>query len=85
MRLGVVGVNIGMNRDAADAAADYRRGLEAFATLADYVTVNVSSPNTPGCARCSSVTRSTALWRPWRRRAARRPLFLKVAPDLEPD
>jgi len=45
---GVVGVNVGANRDAADRTADYVRGLQAFHGIADYVTVNISSPNTPG-------------------------------------
>ena len=45
---GIVGVNLGVNRDSADAAADYTEGARALAGLADYLVVNVSSPNTPG-------------------------------------
>ncbi len=45
---GVVGVNIGANKDSADRDADYVAGLETFAPVADYLTVNISSPNTPG-------------------------------------
>jgi dihydroorotate dehydrogenase len=45
---GVVGVNIGANKDSADRIADYVAGLEALAAVADYFTVNISSPNTPG-------------------------------------
>jgi dihydroorotate dehydrogenase len=45
---GVVGVNLGANRDSADRIADYVRGLDAFYDVASYFTVNVSSPNTPG-------------------------------------
>ncbi|MFN4089602.1 MAG: quinone-dependent dihydroorotate dehydrogenase [Alphaproteobacteria bacterium] len=45
---GIVGVNIGMNKDAADPAADYAAGVRAFAQHADFLTINVSSPNTPG-------------------------------------
>ena len=45
---GVVGVNIGANKDSADRDADFVAGLEAFAPVADYLTVNISSPNTPG-------------------------------------
>jgi dihydroorotate dehydrogenase len=45
---GIVGVNIGANRDSADRIGDYVTGLAAFAPVASYVTVNVSSPNTPG-------------------------------------
>src|SRR5690242_5034909 len=47
-RNGIVGANIGKNRDALDAVADYEAGVTAFAPLADYLVVNVSSPNTPG-------------------------------------
>jgi dihydroorotate dehydrogenase len=45
---GVVGVNVGANRDAADRVADYAAGVRAFYDVASYFTVNVSSPNTPG-------------------------------------
>ena len=45
---GIVGVNIGANRDSADRADDYVRLIETFAPVASYFTVNVSSPNTPG-------------------------------------
>src|SRR5439155_2302382 len=45
---GIVGVNLGRNRDSADAAADYVLGVRRTAALADYLVVNVSSPNTPG-------------------------------------
>ena len=47
-RGGIVGVNIGANKDAADRAADYVRGLKTFYDVASYFTVNISSPNTPG-------------------------------------
>ncbi len=47
-RPGIVGVNVGANKDASDRPADYVAGIHAFASLASYFTVNVSSPNTPG-------------------------------------
>lgn len=47
-RRGIVGVNIGANKDSPDRDEDYVAGLEAFSELADYFTVNISSPNTPG-------------------------------------
>ena len=47
-RRGVVGVNIGANKDSPDRTADYVAGLQAFWSMADYFTVNISSPNTPG-------------------------------------
>src|SRR5207244_12515790 len=43
-----LGVNIGANKDSADFIADYAKGVARFARLADYLTVNISSPNTPG-------------------------------------
>ena len=45
---GVLGINVGANKDAADRIADYVHGVTAAAPLADYVTINISSPNTPG-------------------------------------
>ena len=45
---GIVGANVGKNRETEDAAADYARGVEMVAPLVDYIVVNVSSPNTPG-------------------------------------
>ena len=46
--MGVIGVNVGPNRDAADRVADYVLGVRTFAALADYLAINISSPNTPG-------------------------------------
>lgn len=45
---GIVGVNIGKNKTSTDAAADYVRGIETFGSVADYIVINVSSPNTAG-------------------------------------
>ena len=45
---GIVGVNIGANKDAVDRIADYETGTRTFRDVADYLTVNISSPNTPG-------------------------------------
>jgi len=50
-RNGIVGINIGANKDSTDYIADYALGFARLAPLADYVTVNVSSPNTPGLRR----------------------------------
>src|SRR5688500_12870502 len=47
-RGGILGINIGANKDSADRIADYSEGVGAMAPLADYLTVNISSPNTPG-------------------------------------
>ena len=85
-RAGIVGVNIGANRDAADRIADYVAGIEAFAPLASYLVVNVSSPNTPGLRDLQArVALDDLLARAIAARdrvAARKPLLLKIAPDV---
>ena len=87
-RRGVLGINVGANKEAADRIADYARGVAAAATVADYVTVNISSPNTPGLRDLqhgSELTELLAAADDARRAPINRPrLFLKVAPDLEP-
>ncbi len=85
---GIVGANIGKNRDTLDDAADYVLGVTALAPLADYLVVNVSSPNTPGLRALQRKSAVTALIE--RLMAARAaaapanppPLLLKIAPDL---
>ncbi|WP_422372596.1 quinone-dependent dihydroorotate dehydrogenase [Hoeflea sp.] len=85
-RSGVLGVNIGANKDAEDRIGDYVAGIGAFAKVADYFTVNVSSPNTPGLRNLQSrVALAELLGRVLSERAARAPgtpVFLKIAPDL---
>lgn len=84
---GLVGANIGANKDAADRIGDYVTGLRRLWGLADYFTVNVSSPNTPGLrALQTGAALSELLGRVSETRAAlagRAPIFLKVAPDLD--
>ena len=87
-RGGIVGINIGANKDATDRIADYATGARLFAPLASYLAVNVSSPNTPGLRALQDESALTELldgviaardatgYQP--------PVFLKVAPDLEP-
>ena len=88
---GIVGANIGKNRDTQDDVGDYVEGVRVLAPLADYLTVNVSSPNTPGLRdlqRKSAVTRLIAQLLEARARATPRnppPLLLKIAPDLTPE
>lgn len=92
-RRGIVGVNIGANKDSADRVADYVEGIRRFYAVATYFTVNISSPNTPGLrdlqardslkalldAALSAREEETV-------RAGRRvPVFLKIAPDLTPE
>ncbi len=83
----VVGVNIGKNRDSADAAADYAEAARLLGPLADYLVVNVSSPNTPGLRALQGRTELEALIERVRAALAGHspvpPLVLKIAPDLE--
>jgi dihydroorotate dehydrogenase len=91
-RPGVVGANIGANKDSPDRIGDYTRGLRRLWALADYFTINISSPNTPGLRdlqsgpaleelleRVSNARREVEMSDP---RLRARPMFLKVAPDL---
>jgi dihydroorotate dehydrogenase len=79
---GIVGVNVGANKDSEDRIADYVAGVEAMAPLADYLTVNISSPNTPGLRGLQDRAALDELLAALPRLGP--PLFLKVAPDLEP-
>jgi len=85
---GVIGVNLGRNKDSADAGADYLAGLRALAPLADYLVINVSSPNTPGLRALQGRDQLEALLAPLRAAldemggGRRPPLVLKIAPDL---
>jgi dihydroorotate dehydrogenase len=81
--LGVVGVNIGMNKDTADPVSDFAGGLERLRGLADYVTINVSSPNTPGLRALQQRAALDRLLAALAPKRAGTPLFLKVAPDLD--
>lgn len=82
-RHGILGLNVGANKDAADRVADYVTGVSAAAKVADYVTINVSSPNTPGLRDLQHGSALRDLLAASRSAAGNRPLFLKVAPDLE--
>jgi dihydroorotate dehydrogenase len=88
-RTGIVGVNIGANKDAADRAADYVAGILAFAELVSFFTVNVSSPNTPGlrdlqarAALDGLLARVLDARDGLAAAAGRKPVLLKIAPDL---
>jgi dihydroorotate dehydrogenase len=83
---GIVGVNIGRNRDSADAAADYAEGVRRAAPVADYLVVNVSSPNTPGLrdlqARAVLEALLSQLLKARQEAGVTVPLLVKIAPDL---
>lgn len=85
-RVGIVGVNIGANKDSADRVRDYELGVSRFAKYASYLTVNISSPNTPGLRTMQAREQlGELLARVVSARAsasAQPPIFLKIAPDL---
>jgi dihydroorotate dehydrogenase len=88
-RAGIVGVNVGANKESKDRVSDYVAGIRAFAELATYFTINVSSPNTPGLRDLQSEAALDDLlaWSIHERDEAtrttsRKPVLLKIAPDL---
>jgi dihydroorotate dehydrogenase len=90
---GVVGVNVGANKDAADRAADYVAGVRTFYDVASYFAINVSSPNTPGLRDLQAPAALDELvGRVLRARAemiaagkSKRPVVVKLAPDIAED
>lgn len=95
-RVGVVGVNIGANKDSDDRAADYAQGIETFYDVASYFTVNISSPNTPGLRDLQAPEAlSRLLANVMAARTAysdkrgglehTRPIIVKLAPDIAED
>jgi dihydroorotate dehydrogenase len=85
-RSGVIGVNVGANKDSTDRIADYAALAAAFAPVASYLTVNVSSPNTPGLRALQDAGALAALLDAVlaAKGPTGPPVFLKLAPDLEP-
>jgi dihydroorotate dehydrogenase len=85
-RGGIVGVNLGKNRDSGDAVADYVEGIRRAAKVADYLVVNISSPNTPGLRDLQRREYLRVLLGPLLRTRddskRRVPLLVKIAPDL---
>jgi dihydroorotate dehydrogenase len=87
---GILGVNLGKNRDSRDAAADYAAGARALGRYADYLVINVSSPNTPGLRALQGRAELERLVEAVRGALAETlpgappPLLIKIAPDLAP-
>jgi dihydroorotate dehydrogenase len=86
---GIVGVNVGANKDSEDRTADYVKLIETFAPVASYFTVNVSSPNTPGLRNLQQsaalddlLARVIDARERVRKNAGDSPVLLKIAPDL---
>ncbi len=85
----IVGINVGANKDSADRVADYVKLIERFAPVASYVTVNISSPNTPGLRNLQQaavldnlLARVVDARERVSRNAGPTPVLLKIAPDL---
>ncbi|WP_435419086.1 quinone-dependent dihydroorotate dehydrogenase [Parerythrobacter aurantius] len=85
-RRGIVGINVGANKDSPDRIEDYAEMTRRMAPYADYITANISSPNTPGLRALQDEGALTALLDAVMeaRGPEGPPVFLKVAPDLEP-
>lgn len=88
-RGGIVGVNVGANKDSRDRVADYVRGIKAFTDVASYLVVNVSSPNTPELRDLQAaqalddlLARVLEARDRAARKAGRKPVLLKISPDL---
>ena len=85
---GLVGVNLGKNKDSAEAAPDYAEGVRQLALYADYLVINVSSPNTPGLRALQGPAELEAILAQVRAALAEAlpdrsvPLLVKLAPDL---
>lgn len=90
-RQGIVGINIGANKDSPDRIADYAQAFLRLSPLADYVTVNVSSPNTPGLRGLQDkeelshllTVLTDARTSDAKAGGGRHPILLKIAPDLD--
>ena len=80
----IVGVNVGANKDSPDRIADYVTGVRAMSAVADYLTINISSPNTPGLRGLQDEGALGELLAAVQEARTDKPIFLKVAPDLEP-
>ncbi|MGC5797089.1 quinone-dependent dihydroorotate dehydrogenase [Sphingomonas sp. NFX23] len=83
-RNGILGINVGANKDATDRTADYVHGVTRAAPHAGYITINISSPNTPGLRDLQHGAALRDLLAACTAAKGTTPIFLKVAPDLDP-
>ena len=83
-RNGILGINVGANKDTSDRTADYVHGVTRAAPHADYITINISSPNTPGLRDLQHGAALRDLLAACTAAKGTTPIFLKVAPDLDP-
>lgn len=81
----LVGINIGLNKDTPheQAAVEYARSFDILKSFGDYFVINVSSPNTPGLRALQDLTAIEKIFSALKRTSSNRPIFLKLAPELE--
>lgn len=79
---GIIGVNVGANKDSVDRIADYAVGIRRMSEVASYMTINISSPNTPGLRGLQDEGALNDLLAAVEEVRTEKPVFLKVAPDL---
>ena len=84
-RPAILGANVGINKDGANPERDYPALIAAVGPLADYVTINVSSPNTPGLRDLQSEDRLRSILRAVAKVPDKPPILVKIAPDLTED
>ncbi len=84
-RARIVGVNIGANKDSDDWLDDYETGAARFAAMADYLSLNISSPNTPGLRDLQADNQIDELMQRVRKAAPETPIMVKIDPDMTPD
>ena len=80
---GLIGVNVGANKDSEDRIADYMEGVRRMSPVARYITINISSPNTPGLRGLQDEGALDDLLAAIEDARTDKPIFLKVAPDLD--
>jgi dihydroorotate dehydrogenase len=80
---GILGINVGANKDSSDRIADYVEGVRRMGEVARYITINISSPNTPGLRQLQDEGALNELLAAIEAERPAKPVFLKVAPDLD--
>ena len=77
-----IGINLGANRETSNKVRDYLKGLQKFDNLADYLTINISSPNTPGLRDLQQRDELDTLLEAFKTKSIKSKIFVKIAPDL---
>ncbi len=77
-----IGINLGANRETSNKVGDYLNGVQKFDSLADYLTINISSPNTPGLRDLQQRDELDFLLKSFKSKSIKSKIFIKIAPDL---